>query len=33
MFHNVITSLTLIKTLMNKNKTFLLIILLSKRAI
>ncbi len=29
-FHNVIISLTLIKTLMNKRKTLLLIMLLSK---
>ncbi len=33
MFYNIITLLTLIKALMNKSKTFLLIMLLSKRAI
>ncbi len=32
-FYNVITSSALIKTLMNKSKTFLLTVLLSKRAI
>ncbi len=32
MFYNVITFLALIKTLINKSKTLLLIILLSKRA-
>ncbi len=33
MFHNVIASLALIKTLMNKRKILLLIMLLSKRAV
>jgi len=33
MFYNVITFLASIKTSMNKNETFLLIIFLSKRAI
>ncbi len=33
MFHNIIASLALIKTLVNKRKTFLLIIFLSKRVI
>ncbi len=33
MFYNVIASLALIKTLINKNNTLLLIMLLSKRAI
>ncbi len=33
MFYNVITSSASIKTLINKRKTFLLIILLSKRAV
>ncbi len=33
MFYNIITSLALIKTLISKSKTFLLIMLLSKRAV
>ncbi len=33
MFYNVIAFLALIKTLMSKSKTFLLTVLLSKRAV